>query len=88
MDLDDVDGLADAIQSRSEAQTRKAIRAWPNGTYSAEVLLDGYGADVKLKVSVIVRQLIHVDYAGTSDQIQTHPSTAARTIATRIPSMR
>ena len=48
--LDEVDGLADAIQSRSEAQIRKAIRAWPNGTYGAEVLLDGYGADVKLKV--------------------------------------
>jgi N-methylhydantoinase B len=68
--LDEVDGLADAIQSRSEAQFRKAIRAWPNGTYGAEVLLDGYGADVKLKVSVIVKDdSIHVDYAGTSDQI-------------------
>jgi N-methylhydantoinase B len=68
--LDEVDELADAIQSRSEAQFRKAIRAWPNGTYGAEVLLDGYGADVKLKVAVIVKDdSIHVDYAGTSDQI-------------------
>ena len=40
---------------RSEAQIRKAIRAWPNGTYGAEVLLDGYDADVKLKVAVIVQ---------------------------------
>ena len=68
--LDDVDGLADAIHTRSEAQTRKAIREWPNGTYSAEVLLDGYDVDVKLKASVIVRDdSIHVDYTGTSDQV-------------------
>ncbi|CAN7720137.1 hydantoinase B/oxoprolinase family protein [Rhizobium rhizogenes] len=68
--LDDVDGLADAIHSRSEAQTRKAIGEWPNGTYSAEVLLDGYDVDVRLKASVIVRDdSIHVDYAGTSDQV-------------------
>ncbi len=68
--LDDVDGLADAIHTRSEAQTRKAIREWPNGAYSAEVLLDGYDVDVKLKASVIVRDdSIHVDYTGTSDQV-------------------
>ena len=68
--LDEIDGLADAIHTRSEARTRDAIRAWPSGTYSAEVLLDGYDADVKLKASVIVRDdLIHVDYTGTSDQV-------------------
>lgn len=69
-DLDGIDELADAIHSRSEAQTRRAIRQWPNGTYSAEVLLDGYDTDVTLKASVIVRDdSIHVDYAGTSEQI-------------------
>ncbi|MGX1062952.1 N-methylhydantoinase B/oxoprolinase/acetone carboxylase alpha subunit [Bradyrhizobium diazoefficiens] len=69
-DLDSIDELADAIHTRSEAQTRRAIRQWPNGTYSAEVLLDGYDTDVTLKASVIVRDdSIHVDYAGTSDQV-------------------
>jgi N-methylhydantoinase B len=69
-DLDGIDELADAIHSRSEAQTRKAIREWPNGTYAAEVLLDGYDTDVKLKAAVIVGDdSIHVDYTGTSDQI-------------------
>jgi N-methylhydantoinase B len=69
-DLDGIDELADAIHTRSEAQTRKAIREWPNGTYSAEVLLDGYDTDVKLKASVIVRDdSVHVDYTGTSDQV-------------------
>jgi N-methylhydantoinase B len=69
-DLDGIDELADAIHTRSEAQTRRAIRQWPNGTYTAEVLLDGYDTDVTLKASVIVRDdSIHVDYAGTSDQV-------------------
>ncbi|QQN66700.1 hydantoinase B/oxoprolinase family protein [Bradyrhizobium diazoefficiens] len=69
-DLDGIDELADAIHARSEAQTRRAIRQWPNGTYSAEVLLDGYDTDVTLKASVIVREdSIHVDYTGTSEQI-------------------
>jgi N-methylhydantoinase B len=68
--LDDIDGLAEAIHTRSEAQTRKAIRQWPNGTYRAEVLLDGYDTDVKLCAAVIVRDdSIHVDYTGTSDQV-------------------
>ncbi|SFH92974.1 N-methylhydantoinase B [Bosea sp. OK403] len=68
--LDEVDGLADAIHSRSEAQMRKAIRAWPNGRYEAEVLLDGYHDDITLKAAVIVAdETIHVDYTGTSDQV-------------------
>ncbi|MGM4875200.1 hydantoinase B/oxoprolinase family protein [Bradyrhizobium sp. 956_D2_N1_5] len=69
-DLDGIDELADAIHTRSETQTRRAIRQWPNGTYSAEVLLDGYDTDVTLKAAVIVRDdSIHVDYTGTSAQI-------------------
>ncbi|OWV91872.1 methylhydantoinase [Rhizobium sp. N122] len=68
--LDDVDGLAEAIHSRSEAQTRKAIKAWPNGRYSAQMTLDGYETDIILKATVIVGDdAIHVDYAGTSDQV-------------------
>jgi N-methylhydantoinase B len=68
--LDDVDGLAEAIHVRSEAQTRKAIGEWPNGSYSAEMLLDGYETDIKLKATVIVKDdSIHVDYTGTSDQV-------------------
>ena len=68
--LDEIDGLADAIQSRSEAQTRQAIRAWPDGTYTAQALLDGNGEDVVLKVAVIVKgDSVHVDYTGTSDQV-------------------
>ncbi|MGO8506427.1 hydantoinase B/oxoprolinase family protein, partial [Rhizobium leguminosarum] len=61
--LDDVDGLASAIHSRSEAQTRNAIREWPNGSYAAEVLLDGDDVDGTLKASVIIKDdAIQVDY--------------------------
>jgi N-methylhydantoinase B len=52
------------------------------------VLLDGYDTDVTLKASVIVREdSIHVDYAGTSEQVL-HSITAAPTTATLIRSAR
>ncbi|WP_342363788.1 hydantoinase B/oxoprolinase family protein [Terrarubrum flagellatum] len=69
-ELDEVDGLADAIHSRSETRMRDAIRAWPNGRYEAEVLLDGYEADIKLKTTVnVTDDSVHVDYSGSSDQV-------------------
>ncbi len=69
-DLDSVDELADSIHSRSEMQLRKAIKAWPNGTYRAEVKLDGFDSEVVLKAAVIVRdETVHVDYTGSSDQV-------------------
>ena len=68
--LDEVDELADAIHARSEAQMRKAIRAWPNGTYRAETILDGFDSEVKLAVAVTVNdETVHVDYAGSSGQV-------------------
>lgn len=69
-DLDEIDGLADAIHTRSEAQTRKAINSWPNGTYRATVMLDGFDVPVTLNAAVIVSDnSIHVDYAGSSEQV-------------------
>lgn len=69
-DLDAVDDLADVIHGMSEKQTRSAIRHWPNGTYISEVTLDGYSPDVVLKAAVTVEDdHIHVDYAGSSDQV-------------------
>ncbi|MGO4855350.1 hydantoinase B/oxoprolinase family protein [Phaeovulum sp. W22_SRMD_FR3] len=69
-DLDEVDSLADVIHGLSERQTRAAIRNWPNGTYNSEVTLDGYFPPVVLKAAVTVEDdHIHVDYAGSSDQV-------------------
>ncbi len=68
--LDDLEGLAGAIHGRSEAHMRKAIAAWPKGSYKAEVMLDGFETDVKLCVDVQVREdSIHVDYTGTSPEV-------------------
>ncbi len=68
--LDEVDSLADVIHGLSERQTRAAIRNWPNGTFTSEVTLDGYSPPVVLKAKVTVQDdSIHVDYAGSSDQV-------------------
>ncbi|SEM37133.1 N-methylhydantoinase B [Variovorax sp. YR750] len=68
--LEDCDGLGEAIFSRSERHMRKAIAAWPNGSYKADMTIDGFESDVKLCVSVEVRDdSIHVDYTGTSPEV-------------------
>lgn len=68
--LDDLEGLAEAIHGRSEAHMRKAIATWPQGSYKAEVMLDGFETEVKLCVDVQVRKdSIHVDYTGTSPEV-------------------
>lgn len=68
--LDDLEGLAEAIHGRSEKHMRKAISAWPQGSYKAEVMLDGFETEVKLCVDVQVRKdSIHVDYTGTSPEV-------------------
>jgi N-methylhydantoinase B len=68
--LSDLDGLGQAIFSRSEAQMRQAISTWPHGSYKAEMTIDGFEADVKLCVDVQVRKdSIHVDFTGTSDEV-------------------
>lgn len=68
--LNEVDSLAEVIHGLSERQTRAAIRKWPNGTYRSEVTLDGYSPPVVLEAEVTVNDdSIHVDYAGSSDQV-------------------
>src|SRR5256885_205831 len=52
--LDDLEGLASSIHGRSERFMRKAIAAWPQGSYKAEVTIDGFESDVKLCVDVQV----------------------------------
>jgi N-methylhydantoinase B len=68
-DIDDLAPLARVIHDRSERAMRRAIKRWPNGSHSAEVRLDGFDAEVVLRVTVEVRDdAIHVDYAGSSPQ--------------------
>ena len=69
--MDGLGELARAIYARSEAHMRKAIRAVPNGIYTAEMVLDGIDHDIILRAAVHVRdESIHVDYAGTSPQVE------------------
>jgi N-methylhydantoinase B len=69
-DLDDVEQLGEAIFRRSEAHMRAAIARWPSGSYRSQVTLDGYDSEVTLSCNVVVDGgAIHVDYAGSSDQV-------------------
>ena len=68
--IDDLTPLARTIHTRSEAAMRQAIRTLRNGTYRAEVGLDGFDAPLVLNVNVTVRDdSVHVDYAGSSPQV-------------------
>lgn len=66
-DLQNLDGLADAVFARSEAGMRAAIAAIPDGEYRHEVVLDGFAEPVILRVRLAVAGSdLLVDYAGSS----------------------
>ena len=65
--LESIDPLAEAIIARSEAATRAAIAALPDGVYSNEMYSDGFEEPVVLKATVTVRgDELTVDHAGSS----------------------
>jgi len=68
--LDDIEDLADEIIERSEAATRRSIRALPAGTYHARSTLDlADGSEIDIVVALTVDPVegsILVDYEGTS----------------------
>ena len=68
--LEDIEAVADEIIDRSEAATRKAIRALPAGTWHGESRFDVPGGDViTLKAAVTIdNQLgeVTIDFAGSS----------------------
>jgi N-methylhydantoinase B len=68
--LDDIETLADEIISRSEASTRRAIRALPAGTWHGESRFDVPGGDViELKSAVTIDNQIGeitIDFTGSS----------------------
>ena len=64
-----LDDLAEAITSRSEAIMRQRIAALPDGVYDYGLDIDGYIDTVHLNVSVEVHGSdIYVDYSGSSAQ--------------------
>ncbi len=68
--LEDIEGLADVIVTRSEAAMRERIRALPDGVYRYELSCDGFDDPIHLRVAVtIAGDGLAVDYAGSSLQV-------------------
>jgi N-methylhydantoinase B len=76
--LESLDPLADDIYTRSEAAMRSAIAAIPDGTYTGEVLSDGFPDPLDLakpRDPILIRATVvvagdemHVGFAGSSTQ--------------------
>lgn len=68
--LDELDGLAHEIQSRSETAMRAAIRKIPEGVYKQSAITDGMAQPIKLEMTMTVKDGgIHIDYSGTDAQV-------------------
>jgi N-methylhydantoinase B len=70
-ELDNVEGLSGALQSRAESAMRQAIERVPDGTYHAALDADGFDADeTHIECTIIVAGSdLSIDYEGTSKQI-------------------
>lgn len=67
--IETLDELADHICERSREAVLVEIGKLPKGTWSNEMVVDGYDAPVTLKATLTVSEDgIHVDYTGTSPQ--------------------
>jgi len=67
--IDTLDELADHICERSREAVLAEIGKLPKGTWSNEMIVDGYDSPVTLKATLTVSEDgIHVDYTGTSAQ--------------------
>lgn len=65
--IDDLDALGEFIIENSRTATEERIRALPKGTFTNELIMDGYDTPVTLKAALTVADdHIHVDYTGTS----------------------
>jgi N-methylhydantoinase B len=69
--LVELTALSDILQGRAEGAMRKAIEAVPAGEYRSVVHADGFDADTtRIECRLVVEgSSLHVDYAGTSKQI-------------------
>ncbi|WP_340683824.1 hydantoinase B/oxoprolinase family protein [Amycolatopsis coloradensis] len=68
--LDSLDDVAAEIMNRSERALRDALAKLPDGTYTSELVTDGFDdEEVVLKVAVTIDgEDIHLDFAGSSPQ--------------------
>jgi len=69
--LPDLESLATAVQGRSEAAMRAAVRVVPDGVYRAETSTDGLDEAYRLPVAITVAgDEITVDYTGAPPQAE------------------
>ncbi|MEX2356506.1 MAG: hydantoinase B/oxoprolinase family protein [Thermaerobacterales bacterium] len=67
--LEDIDGLATEILTRSENLMRRRIAELPDGVYEYGLDIDGYIDTVHLQVKVTIKgEEIDIDYSGSSPQ--------------------
>jgi N-methylhydantoinase B len=67
--LSDLEDFGNEIIDRSEAATREAISALPDGNYQAIIRTDGLEEPITIACRVVIRgDGIEVDYAGSSSQ--------------------
>jgi len=65
--LPNLDSLGDFILSRTHAAVMERIAALPKGSWSNEMLTDGYDEPILLKVEVTIGDdKVHVDFAGSA----------------------
>ena len=69
--VEDLIGLSHALQDRAEKAMRNAIEKVPDGTYRSTLMADGFDADeTRIECAITIKGSdLHVDYAGTSRQI-------------------
>lgn len=69
-ELDSLDDVAAEIMNRSERALRDALAKMPDGTYTGELVTDGFDdEEIVLKVTVTIDgEDIHLDFGGSSPQ--------------------
>ncbi|MBI3092081.1 MAG: hydantoinase B/oxoprolinase family protein [Candidatus Tectomicrobia bacterium] len=68
-ELDSLEALSTAIMERTEAAVKAAIRAFPDGSWSHTVLLDGMEEPLQVRARLTVQgEEMLVDFAGSSPQ--------------------
>jgi len=69
--LADLTDISHQVRQRSEQAMRRAIGALPDGVYRNEVYTDGLGTPLRLAATITIQgDRIHVDYTGTTSQVE------------------
>ncbi|MDE0045551.1 MAG: hydantoinase B/oxoprolinase family protein [bacterium] len=60
-------GLSDHIINTSREATRERLRSWPSGTWSNEMMVDGYEFEIRIAASLTIADgALTIDFSGSS----------------------